>query len=102
MDPALSTFLISIGVVHATHLFVFSMPHFFNIRWLDGYIYLTLQFALLSSAALMGLLNSSLYSKIVELELDYRESGHLCIRLVLISFFALRKFFPFFVKNCVF
>lgn len=69
------------------------MPRFFiNIKWTDGYIYMVLQFALLSSAALMGLLNSSLYSKVVELELDFREAGHLCIRLILITFFALCKF----------
>lgn len=62
LDPALSTFLIAISMVHGTHLFVLSMPIFFNIRWLDNYIYLLLQFSLLSTAALMGLLNSSIYS----------------------------------------
>ncbi|KAI6218234.1 hypothetical protein M3Y99_01721600 [Aphelenchoides fujianensis] len=72
IDPALPLFLIALGLVHGAHLFIFSMPNFFNIRPLDGHLYLLLQYALLASAALIGLLNSSLYSKVCELELDYR------------------------------
>ncbi|KAI6218174.1 hypothetical protein M3Y99_01727700 [Aphelenchoides fujianensis] len=89
IDPALPLFLIALGLVHGTHLFIFSMPNFFNIRPLDGHLYLLLQYALLASAALIGLLNSSLYSKVCELELDYREGAHFCTRLILVTFFAI-------------
>ncbi|KAI6197239.1 hypothetical protein M3Y94_01201000 [Aphelenchoides besseyi] len=89
IDPALPLFLLSIAAVHGTHLFILTLPNFFSIRHLDPYLYLLLQCSLLASAALMGLLNSSLYSRVVELELDYRESSHVCTRLILVIFFAI-------------
>ncbi|CAD5218125.1 unnamed protein product [Bursaphelenchus okinawaensis] len=88
-DPALCVFLFMVLVVHSAHLFVLVAPHFFNIRHLDQPIYFALQFSMLSIGALIALINSSVYAKIVELENDFKEGAHTCVRIVLITLFAI-------------
>uniref|UniRef100_A0A1I7SFW5 GPS domain-containing protein n=1 Tax=Bursaphelenchus xylophilus TaxID=6326 RepID=A0A1I7SFW5_BURXY len=90
-DPALCVFLFMVLVVHSAHLFVLVAPNFFNIRHLDQPIYFALQFAMLSVGALIALINSSVYAKIVELESEFQEGAHTCVRIVLISLFAISK-----------
>ncbi|KAI1714763.1 hypothetical protein Ddc_11198 [Ditylenchus destructor] len=71
-DPALILFLLTMLLVHIIHLFLLIFLHMSPgvIQIWDSQIYLLLQYALISLAALMALLNSGIHARIVALELD--------------------------------
>lgn len=60
-------------IIHFVYLVVLTLPKYFSLQHLDRHVYLLLQYVLVSAAALLAFINSSLYSKLVNLESDAEE-----------------------------